>query len=65
MSVIFFLIPLSIIIATGFLIAFVWAVTSGQYEDTNTPSMRMLLDEPVAKSAPRKTSFPERKNQNS
>ncbi|HEY1170559.1 MAG TPA: cbb3-type cytochrome oxidase assembly protein CcoS [Verrucomicrobiae bacterium] len=46
MSVIFLLIPLSIIAATGFLLAFVWAVRSGQYEDTATPSMRVLLDEP-------------------
>jgi cbb3-type cytochrome oxidase maturation protein len=55
-SVIFLLIPLSILLAIGFLIAFAWAVTSGQYEDTNTPSMRVLLDEPgvraVGESAP-------------
>jgi cbb3-type cytochrome oxidase maturation protein len=49
MSVIFLLIPLSILIATGFLMAFLWAVTSGQYEDTNTPSLRVLLDEPSRK----------------
>jgi cbb3-type cytochrome oxidase maturation protein len=49
MSVIFLLIPLSIVIATGFLLAFLWAVTSGQYEDTNTPSLRVLLDEPGIK----------------
>ena len=45
MIVIFLLIPLSIVIATGFLLAFIWAVRSGQYEDTCTPSMRLLLDE--------------------
>jgi cbb3-type cytochrome oxidase maturation protein len=43
MTVIFLLIPLSVVIATGFLFAFIWAVRSGQYEDTCTPSMRMLL----------------------
>jgi cbb3-type cytochrome oxidase maturation protein len=36
---------LSILIAIGFLAAFIWAVRSGQYEDTCTPSMRMLLEE--------------------
>jgi len=46
MSVIFLLIPLSIVIAACFLGAFIWAVRSGQYEDTCTPSMRVLLDEP-------------------
>lgn len=45
MSVIFLLIPLSVIIATGFLAAFIWCVKSGQYEDTCTPSMRLLLEE--------------------
>ena len=45
MIVIFLLIPLSILIAAGFLAGFIWAVRSGQYEDTCTPSMRMLLDE--------------------
>ena len=45
MIVIFILIPLSILIATGFLLAFIWAVRSGQYEDTCTPSLRMLWEE--------------------
>ncbi len=45
MSVILLLIPLSIVIAGGFLAAFFWAVRSGQYEDTGTPSMRVLMEE--------------------
>jgi cbb3-type cytochrome oxidase maturation protein len=45
MSVIFLLIPLSVIIAASFLGAFIWAVRSGQYEDTCTPSMRLLAEE--------------------
>ncbi len=49
MSVIFLLIPLSIIFATAFLFAFIWSVRSGQYEDTTTPSMRLLLDEKTAR----------------
>lgn len=47
MSVIFVLIPLSILVAACFLGAFVWAVRSGQYEDTLTPAMRVLLDDSV------------------
>lgn len=50
MSVVFILIPLSILFAGGFLWAFFWAVRSGQYEDTTTPSMRVLLDESAAAS---------------
>lgn len=45
MSVIFLLIPLSILIAICFLAAFIWAVRSGQYEDTCTPSLRVLTEE--------------------
>lgn len=45
MIVIFLLIPLSIVIAICFLSAFIWAVRSGQYEDTCTPSMRLLMEE--------------------
>ena len=52
MSVIFLLIPLSIILGACFLGGFIWAVRSGQYEDTCTPSMRLLMDEPDSKSNP-------------
>ncbi len=52
MSVIFLLIPLSIVIAICFLAAFIWAVRSGQYEDTCTPSLRLLLEEKRSKAKP-------------
>ncbi len=42
MSILFLLIPLSVLLAAGFLGAFIWAVRSGQYEDTCTPAMRLL-----------------------
>jgi cbb3-type cytochrome oxidase maturation protein len=45
MSVIAVLIVISLLIAIGFLIAFLWAVKSGQYNDTYTPSIRILFDE--------------------
>lgn len=45
MSVIYVLISISIIVAIGFLIAFVMAVKSGQYDDNYTPSVRMLFDD--------------------
>ena len=49
MIVIYFLIPLSIVIAGGFLIAFIWAVKSGQFEDTCTPALRVLAEKPDSK----------------
>jgi cbb3-type cytochrome oxidase maturation protein len=44
MSAIIFLIIIGIIVAGGFLAAFVWAVKSGQYDDDYSPSVRMLFD---------------------
>jgi len=45
MSVIVILICFSLLVAGGFLFAFIWAVKSGQYSDTYTPSVRILLDD--------------------
>jgi len=45
MSVILILILASLTLAVAFLIGFIWAVRSGQFEDTYTPSMRILADE--------------------
>jgi cbb3-type cytochrome oxidase maturation protein len=44
MSVIILLILFSLFVAIGFLIAFLWAVKTGQFEDKYTPSIRMLID---------------------
>lgn len=45
MSVIVVLIITSIVVAALFLGAFYWAVRSGQYDDTYSPSVRMLFDD--------------------
>lgn len=45
MSVIVILIIASILVAVGFLAAFIWSVKSGQYDDTYSPSVRILFDE--------------------
>jgi len=45
MTIIFYLIIVSLIVALGFLGAFVWAVRSGQYDDDYTPSIRILFDD--------------------
>ena len=44
-TIIFLLISISLLVALTFLGAFLWAVRSGQYEDTYTPAVRMLFDE--------------------
>jgi cbb3-type cytochrome oxidase maturation protein len=45
MSVIIILISASLFIAVGFLVSYLWAVKSGQYDDDYTPSVRILFDE--------------------
>lgn len=50
MSVVFILVFAAILMAGGFLVAFVWAVKSGQYDDTYTPSVRILFDDMKVKS---------------
>ena len=54
MSVIYILILVSIMIAGSFLAAFIWASRSGQFEDTQTPAMRMLFDDKKNKKEEKK-----------
>ncbi len=49
MTVIIVLIIISILVAGGFLAAFLWAVRSGQYDDTYSPSVRMLFEDKKSK----------------
>ncbi|AMY11457.1 cytochrome oxidase maturation protein, cbb3-type [Luteitalea pratensis] len=51
MTVIFLLIAVGAVVAGGFLAAFAWAVRSGQFDDTTTPAVRVLLDD-TARPAP-------------
>jgi cbb3-type cytochrome oxidase maturation protein len=44
MSVVFVLIGASLLVAGGFLIAYLWAVKNGQYDDKHTPSIRILFE---------------------
>lgn len=50
MSVIYLLLSISIIVALVFLIIFIYAVKNGQYDDTYTPSVRMLFDDELVKT---------------
>jgi len=45
MSVIFLLVIIGVVVAGIFLGGFIWAVKSGQYDDTYTPSVRMLFED--------------------
>ena len=47
MGVLYLLIIAALTVALGFLVAFIWAVKTGQFDDTHTPSIRILLDEEI------------------
>jgi len=48
MSIIYFLIGCSVLLALVFLVAFFWAQSDGQHDDMYTPSVRILLDDKPA-----------------
>ncbi|MBL7845195.1 MAG: cbb3-type cytochrome oxidase assembly protein CcoS [Cyclobacteriaceae bacterium] len=54
MSIIILLILISLSIAIIFLLIFYWSMKSGQYDDTYTPSVRMLFEEKSKKSSNQK-----------
>ena len=58
MSVLIVLILASLVVGLIFLGAFIWSFRSGQYEDTLTPSLRMLLDDAPSKNILQKTESP-------
>ena len=57
MSVLVILIIVSVLVAGGFLIAFLWSVNSGQMEDDYTPSVRMLFDDELTNTKKRKSKI--------
>ncbi|MCB1592173.1 MAG: cbb3-type cytochrome oxidase assembly protein CcoS [Alphaproteobacteria bacterium] len=51
MSVLVFLIPIALILGLVGLAAFIWSIRSGQYDDLEGASMRILFDDDVPKAA--------------
>jgi len=45
MSVIYLVLPLALLIVAVAVFAFVWSAKSGQFDDMETPAVRMLHDE--------------------
>lgn len=45
MSALFIILPLALAFVAGGVIAFIWAVRRGQYDDLSTPPLRILQDE--------------------
>lgn len=47
MNVLYFLVPLALLLAGAGVAAFVWSVRNGQYDDVETPAMRILMEDDV------------------
>lgn len=55
MSVIYVLLTISIIVAVVFFIAFIIAIRNGQFDDSYTPSVRMLFEDELIKEKSNKS----------
>ena len=46
MSIIFVILPITLLLSLGAVAAFTWATRGGQFDDLRTPAMRALHDPP-------------------
>ena len=53
MSVLYILIPLSVVLVAVIVAAFLWAIRSGQFDDLEGPAHRILLDDDEGPEPPR------------
>ena len=57
MSIIYIVLPLALLIVGSAVAAFVWAARRGQFDDLDTPALRMLHDdEPAPRAGPPPTT---------
>ena len=45
MTIVLYLVPIALGLGLGFLGLFVWTARSGQYDDLETPAVRILIDD--------------------
>ena len=60
MGVIFLLLTVSTVVATVFVLGFIWAVRRGKYDDDRSPAVRILMDD-APRAAPSAGKPPSRK----
>ena len=56
MDILYFLIPLSVLLVAIIVAAFLWAIRSGQFDDLEGPAHRILLDDDEQDGPPREES---------
>lgn len=52
MSVVAIILPLALLLVAAAVAAYVWAARSGQFDDTDTPAARVLIDDASAVRRP-------------
>lgn len=53
MSVMYMILPLSLVMALVAVLAFRWATRKGQFDDLDTPAWRAVLDDESGREAPK------------
>ena len=53
MSIIFLILPITLLLSLGAVAAFAWATRGGQFDDLQTPALRALHDPAPASINPR------------
>lgn len=56
MSILFLILPITLLLSGGAAAAFAWATRSGQFDDLETPAIRLLHEE---SARPRQRSEPD------
>lgn len=59
MAVIYVLLGISVLVASVFLIVFLWSLFSGQYDDDYTPAVRMLFEDTPKEKPKKQADFKE------
>ena len=55
MSIIFLILPVTLLLSAGAVAAFAWATRSGQFDDLETPAIRLLHE---GRGAPKRGGTP-------
>ena len=64
MDAIYLLIFMGAVVAVGFLVAFFISVKNGQFDDAETPAIRILFDDGTKKESSQKDQKKDQKNKN-
>ncbi|HSN55262.1 MAG TPA: cbb3-type cytochrome oxidase assembly protein CcoS [Candidatus Sulfomarinibacteraceae bacterium] len=60
MSAVYIALPVALLLAVAGVVAFIWAVRSGQMDDLETPGQRILVDDQPSDGVP---GLPQRDNE--